>query len=161
MYFSDKHINYLNSLSIILLGVFFINCLNYDTKCFISAQKTPDSKVRMLPNLNTGRLSTLIKENVLISTIVSDYVDKKYIKRSSASSFVCLCPFHDDRNPSMSVNDIKGLYHCFSCKASGDTIGFVQNIEKISYMEALRKIVKISGNNKKILSYLCLLQSFN
>ncbi|MGY8961828.1 MAG: CHC2 zinc finger domain-containing protein, partial [Alphaproteobacteria bacterium] len=40
-----------------------------------------------------------------------------------------LCPFHDERTPSFTVNEDKGFYHCFGCGAHGDVIDFVQAIE--------------------------------
>ena len=79
-----------------------------------------------------------------ISSIVSNYIDLPTSSTSSAS-LVCRCPFHDDKSPSLSLNNDRGLYHCFSCKASGDVISFVQNIEKISFTEALSKLASLSG----------------
>ena len=47
-----------------------------------------------------------------------------------------LCPFHNDRNPSMSVKE--GLFHCFSCQEGGDAIKFVMHVQKIDFIEAVR-----------------------
>ncbi|ASM39519.1 DNA primase [Campylobacter sputorum subsp. bovis] len=56
-----------------------------------------------------------------------------------------MCPFHDDKNPSMSISSDKGLFHCFSCGAGGDAIKFVMDYEKLSYPEAVEKIASISN----------------
>lgn len=49
-----------------------------------------------------------------------------------------LCPFHDDKSPSMAVTPSKGIYKCFSCGATGDAIKFVEEIEGINYIEAIK-----------------------
>ena len=91
---------------------------------------------------NLGQYAGIVKENVLLSSVVAHYTKQQL---TSSSQQFCLCPFHDDKNPSMSINDKVGLYHCFSCKASGDTIKFIQEIEGISFVEALRQISDLSG----------------
>lgn len=59
----------------------------------------------------------------------------------------CLCPFHNDKNPSMVVNPKKNIATCFSCQVAGNPISFVQKYEKlvnnndISYNEAITKVV--------------------
>ena len=97
---------------------------------------------RELSSRGLDEFVSTIRENVLISSMVSHYTGQQL---SSAKSQICLCPFHDDKNPSMGINDEKGLFHCFSCKASGDTIKFVQDIESVSFIEALRSISKVTG----------------
>lgn len=51
-----------------------------------------------------------------------------------------LCPFHDDKNASMSINTESGLYHCFGCNASGSAIGFYMKYNNLSYPEALKEL---------------------
>lgn len=51
-----------------------------------------------------------------------------------------LCPFHDDKNASMSINIETGLYHCFACKASGSAIGFYMKYNNVSYGQALKEL---------------------
>lgn len=51
--------------------------------------------------------------------------------------FVGLCPFHDDRNPSMCVIPAKQIYHCFVCGAGGDVFTFVQKYHSMGFREAL------------------------
>lgn len=63
---------------------------------------------------------------------------------------VCLCPFHDDTNPSMVISEEKQLYNCFSCGAKGDVIGFVKNYEKISFIQAVQKLALNAGINLAI-----------
>ena len=48
-----------------------------------------------------------------------------------------LCPFHSEKSPSFSVNAVDGLYHCFGCKASGDAITFVREVEHLDFVGAV------------------------
>ncbi|ENU3076184.1 CHC2 zinc finger domain-containing protein, partial [Escherichia coli] len=43
-------------------------------------------------------------------------------KKHGADSYVCLCPFHDEKTPSCVITPAKGLYHCFGCGAKGSVI---------------------------------------
>jgi hypothetical protein len=83
-----------------------------------------------------------IKETVVLSEIVGEYVE---VKAGVGSAFKCLCPFHDDRNPSMSVSDDRGLYYCFSCGAGGDVFNFVERQERCTFPEAVQHVVDIAG----------------
>jgi DNA primase catalytic core len=51
--------------------------------------------------------------------------------------YVGLCPWHEDKNPSLSVDRDKGLYHCFGCGESGDVVGLVQKMKGLGFREAL------------------------
>ncbi len=82
-----------------------------------------------------------VLENIDIVDVVSEYVD---LQRKGKNYFG-VCPFHDDSNPSMSVSTQKQLYKCFSCGAGGNAVTFVQNIENISFKEALNKLAKSIG----------------
>ncbi len=73
-----------------------------------------------------------------IVEVVSSYVDL----RKSGSNYMACCPFHEERSASFSVNQIKGFYHCFGCGASGDSIQFVMEFEKLSFVEALKKLAR-------------------
>ncbi|MEI0566368.1 CHC2 zinc finger domain-containing protein [Brachyspira pulli] len=61
-----------------------------------------------------------------------------------------ICPFHNDKNPSLSFNVKENYYHCFSCGASGDNIKLVMELLKCSFNEA---IIFITGNDYKALNY--------
>ena len=60
-------------------------------------------------------------------------------------SYLAICPFHDDKNPSMNISQEKQIFKCFSCGAGGNAIGFVQRHEKISFGEAVRKVAQLSN----------------
>src|SRR4051812_28270925 len=65
--------------------------------------------------------------------------------RRVGSRWTGLCPFHDERTPSFSVEADKKLYHCFGCGASGDAFAFVQEIESLSFKEAVEQLADRYG----------------
>ncbi|QAV34221.1 DNA primase [Fervidobacterium changbaicum] len=77
-----------------------------------------------------------IREKNDIVEVISEYVNLQKV----GSNYRGLCPFHLETTPSFYVSPQKGIYHCFGCGASGDVIKFVQEIENISYVEAVRKL---------------------
>jgi len=82
-----------------------------------------------------------IKQRVDIVEVVSKYVKLKKIGRNYRG----LCPFHAEKTPSFFVNPYLGIYKCFGCQAAGDVIKFVQEIEKIPFIEALDRLAKEAG----------------
>lgn len=79
-------------------------------------------------------------ENLLATVDIVDVVEKYVPLKRSGANFVGVCPFHDDSHPSMSVSSRLGIFHCFSCKAGGNAIKFIQDYEKISFPEAVEKL---------------------
>ena len=56
-----------------------------------------------------------------------------------------LCPFHNEKTPSFTVNDDKGFFHCFGCGAHGDVIGFTMRIDHLSFPEAVERLAGEAG----------------
>ncbi|MBK7505821.1 MAG: DNA primase [Bacteroidetes bacterium] len=75
-----------------------------------------------------------IKDYARIEEVVGDFVRLK----RAGSNLTGLCPFHNGKTSSFVVSPAKGLFKCFGCGKSGDSIGFVIEHEKLSYPEAIR-----------------------
>jgi DNA primase len=75
-----------------------------------------------------------IKDYARIEEVVGDFVRLK----RAGSNLTGLCPFHNEKTSSFVVSPAKGLFKCFGCGKSGDSIGFVIEHEKLSYPEAIR-----------------------
>ncbi|HEY8919870.1 MAG TPA: DNA primase [Chitinophaga sp.] len=75
-----------------------------------------------------------ILSRIDIVEIVGSFVKLK--KRGT--NYLGLCPFHNEKSPSFTVSPSKEIYKCFGCGASGNTISFLMEHEKYSYVEALR-----------------------
>ncbi|RTJ83438.1 DNA primase [Campylobacter jejuni] len=82
-----------------------------------------------------------LSQRLNIVDIIENYIEVK----KQGSSFVCICPFHADKNPSMHINPTKGFYHCFACKAGGDAFKFVMDYEKLSFSDAVEKVASLSN----------------
>ena len=76
-----------------------------------------------------------------IVEIISEYVQLK----KKGTSYFGLCPFHDDKNPSMSVSGEKKIFNCFSCGTKGNVIYFVAKHENLTMEQATIKLAKRAG----------------
>lgn len=74
-----------------------------------------------------------------LEDVVERYVSLKR-NGSSAKTLIGLCPFHDDRHPSLHVNVKEQYYKCFACGEGGDLFKFVQKMEGCDFREALKKL---------------------
>ncbi len=83
-----------------------------------------------------------LRQRLDLVDVVGGYVS---LKRASANSFKGLCPFHADKNPSMTVTPHMGLWQCWSCGAKGDVFGFVMQIENIDFPTAIEQLAAKIG----------------
>ena len=82
-----------------------------------------------------------IKDVADIVEVVSDYV---HLTRRG-SNYMGLCPFHNERTPSFSVNKRRNFCYCFSCHKGGSPVNFIMEKEGVSYHEALLHLAKKYG----------------
>jgi DNA primase len=66
--------------------------------------------------------------------------------KKNGKSWFGLCPFHADKNPSLSINPTNNLFQCFGCGAAGDAIRFVELFDQVDFKEAVKRL---SGNGFK------------
>jgi hypothetical protein len=86
----------------------------------------------------TGILDEFDKDAVLASVdIIALFTSFGVKLTKKRKSFMGICPWHDDTNPSLSVDPVKKLYHCFGCGESGDAITLVEKMKGYSFKEAL------------------------
>ena len=70
-------------------------------------------------------------------------VISRYITLTPAGdNFVSLCPFHAEKSPSFNVNPRKQIFHCFGCHRGGSAIKFIQDIENLTFEDAVAKLEK-------------------
>ena len=77
-----------------------------------------------------------LKDSLDIVRVISRYVS--LVRKGKG--YVGLCPFHVDKHPSLTVDPVRKLYHCFACGAGGDAITFVQQVEHCSFRDALQRL---------------------
>lgn len=83
-----------------------------------------------------------LRSRLNIVSVVEQYVT---LKKSSGSSMVGLCPFHNERTPSFHVDEEKQLFYCFGCGAGGDVITFLMKMQNMSYPEAVTYLAESVG----------------
>lgn len=76
---------------------------------------------------------------------VSDVVGRKVRLTRKGREHTGLCPFHNEKTPSFTVNDDKGFYHCFGCGAHGDVINFTLETEGLSFPETVERLAGQAG----------------
>ena len=84
----------------------------------------------------------IVKQQADIVRVVGDYVK---LRKKGAQNYSGLCPFHDEKTPSFSVHATHQFFHCFGCGEKGDVFTFVQKIENVSFVEAVRAVAQKFG----------------
>jgi DNA primase len=79
-----------------------------------------------------------LKSRLDVVDVVGSYIELK----KAGANFKCICPFHDEKSPSMVISPSKQIYHCFGCGMHGDSIKFTMEYEKLNYPEALEKLAR-------------------
>ena len=82
-----------------------------------------------------------VRAAVDLIDVVGDYVRLK----KQGNRFVGLCPFHNEKTPSFSVDGRQDLFYCFGCKRGGDLFKFVEEIEGVGFLDAVRLLADRAG----------------
>ncbi len=82
-----------------------------------------------------------IRAKADIISIVGSYIPLT----QRGKNYFCVCPFHDDHSPSMSLSSEKQIYKCFSCNATGNVFTFVSEYENVSFIEAVAIVADKCG----------------
>ncbi|MEM1212998.1 MAG: DNA primase [Planctomycetota bacterium] len=82
-----------------------------------------------------------VREATDLVRLVGEHVSLK----PKGREFACLCPFHDDKNPSMYVSPAKQIFKCFVCGAGGTCYDFVMKYHKMDFVEALKYLADKAG----------------
>ena len=90
---------------------------------------------------SSGQIFQVVRQAARIEEIIGEHI----ALRPAGREFVGLCPFHEDRRPSMYVSPQKQIFYCFVCAAGGDVFKFVENYHKMSKGEALRFLAQRYG----------------
>ena len=82
-----------------------------------------------------------LKESADIRSVVSEFVPL----RRSGRNWMGLCPFHEDKDPSFSINEERQTYYCFGCGEGGDVIKFLMKIRGLSFVDAVKHLAQRFG----------------
>ena len=83
-----------------------------------------------------------VRDKVRIDEVIGDYVT---LRNAGSGSMKGLCPFHDEKTPSFNVSPSRGSFHCFGCQKGGDAIAFLQEIDGLTFVEALERLADKAG----------------
>ncbi len=92
-----------------------------------------------------SRVTSESIENVRAAADIVEVVQGYTELRRQGSRFVGLCPFHDERTPSFSVDPAEKLYYCFGCQVGGDVFTFLQEKEGVEFREAVEQLADRYG----------------
>ncbi|HSY15184.1 MAG TPA: DNA primase [Jatrophihabitantaceae bacterium] len=84
----------------------------------------------------------LVREKSPIDEIIGEHVQ---LRNAGGGNLKGICPFHDEKSPSLSVSPARGLFHCFGCGAGGDVIRFVERIEHLDFSDAVERLANACG----------------
>jgi len=84
-------------------------------------------------------------DRVRESTDLVDLISEVTKVKRTGRSFMAVCPFHEEKTPSMSVDRGRGLYHCFGCGKGGDVFSFVQETQGVDFADALELLARRAG----------------
>ena len=76
---------------------------------------------------------------------VADVVGEKVKLTRKGREYIGLCPFHNEKTPSFTINEAKGFYHCFGCGAHGDIVRFEMDANGLPFMDAVEKLAHKAG----------------
>ncbi|MBV9487709.1 MAG: DNA primase, partial [Frankiaceae bacterium] len=83
-----------------------------------------------------------VRERVPIEQVIGDHVA---LRSAGGGRLKGLCPFHDEKTPSFTVNPSLGFYKCFGCGASGDAITFVREVDHLDFSDAVEVLARRVG----------------
>lgn len=89
--------------------------------------------------MNKGKMEDLKKKEEFIglktliqNTDLTEVISEFTTVTKQGSKYVAICPFHDDKKPSLQINTIKQLYYCFPCQSGGNVVNFLNQINSWS-----------------------------
>ena len=85
-------------------------------------------------------------DDVLDRVDIVEVIDRRVSLKKSGRNYTACCPFHDEKNPSFSVNPDKQFFYCFGCGAGGNSVGFIMDYERQDFPSAVnREIIFLYG----------------
>jgi DNA primase len=84
-------------------------------------------------------------DDLLARTDIVDVIGAKVTLRKTGKNYSGLCPFHQEKTPSFSVEPDKQFYYCFGCGKGGNAVGFIMDFENIDYPQAIESLASSMG----------------
>ena len=97
----------------------------------------------MSSDLSNNDFKELVRSRTDLVALIGESV--ALTPSRGGAEFKCLCPFHDDHNPSMVVNPDRQTWRCWSCSTGGDCFSWVTEFDKVEFRDALETLAKRAG----------------
>lgn len=91
------------------------------------------------------RFSPSFIERLRTHFLLSELIGKRIAVKKHGREYQALCPFHNEKSPSFTINDEKNFFHCFGCGAHGDAIEFIKRYERLTYPETIERLAREAG----------------
>ena len=92
-----------------------------------------------------GRIPQSFINDLLTRIDIVDVIDARVTLRKTGRNFQALCPFHDEKTASFSVNPEKQFYYCFGCGATGTALTFLMEHDRLEFVAAVETLASIAG----------------
>lgn len=93
----------------------------------------------------SGLIPQSFIDDLLARTDIVDLIHGYVPLKKAGQNYQSLCPFHDEKSPSFSVNQDRQFYHCFGCGASGNAISFMMNYNRMDFLTAIEDLASRAG----------------
>lgn len=93
----------------------------------------------------TGRIPQAFIDDLIARSDVAEVVGARITLKKTGKNYSALCPFHNEKSPSFSVNPDKQFYYCFGCGASGNALTFLMEHDNLDFVEAVESLARMQG----------------
>lgn len=93
----------------------------------------------------SGSIPREFIDSLLMRVDLVDLIDSHVPLKKAGNNYVALCPFHNEKSPSFSVNRSKQFYHCFGCGASGNAVSFLMDYSSLDFVAAVESLAAFIG----------------
>ncbi len=95
--------------------------------------------------MDSGKIPQHFIDDLLARIDIVDIIASRVKLKRAGHNHMGLCPFHNEKSPSFSVNQNKQFYHCFGCGVGGDAIKFLTDYEHMEFVQAIEELARIAG----------------
>ena len=92
-----------------------------------------------------GRIPHSFINDLIERVDIVEVIDSRVSLKRAGKNLQALCPFHEEKTPSFSVNSEKQFYYCFGCGATGTSLRFLMEYERLEFVEAIETLARIAG----------------
>lgn len=93
----------------------------------------------------SGRIPQAFIDDLIARSDVAEVVGARITLKKTGKNYSALCPFHNEKSPSFSVNPDKQFYYCFGCGASGNALTFLMEHDNLEFVEAVETLARMQG----------------